>query len=604
MQNLINVIIFLVLSSVNVNGNQYKSLIINTQARESITLDGKWDIIVDPYETGYYNHRYQPSESGYFKDARMENPSDLVEYSFESGPKIYVPGDWNTQDDKLFFYEGTVWYRRVFDVTVESDKRSFLYFGAVNYESVIYLNGEKIGEHTGGFTPFNIEVTGKLKKGKNFVILKVDNTRKREAVPTVNTDWWNYGGITRSVKLIKTPKTFVRDYFVQLEKGNLKNIKGWVQLDGTQKEQQVTVSIPELSIEKELHTDASGRAGFEIPAKKISYWNPENPKLYNVIIHTETDKVEEKIGFRSIEVKGGDILLNGESVFLRGICLHEEVPYNDGRANNESHARTLLSWAKEMNCNFVRLAHYPHNEHMTRMADEMGLMVWSEIPVYWTILWDDPAVYENAANQLGEMITRDKNKASIIMWSVANETPVIDERVTFLGNLAALARELDPTRLITAALDTQSSDEEGKVIDDPLAAIVDVIGINSYCGWYGPDLPGACDNLKWKNPYNKPMIMSEFGGGALQGYHGTELDRWTEEYQASVYEHNLEMIKNISFLRGTTPWILKDFRSARRPLPEIQDYWNRKGLISDRGIKKKAFWIMKKFYDEIEQNWK
>lgn len=579
------------------------NLIINTANRQVQSLDGHWDVMIDPFETGYYNHRYQPSQTGYFKDAKMENPYDLVEYSFEDSPKLMVPSDWNTQDERLFFYEGTIWYRKVFDYDKSNDQRAFLYFGAVNYEAQVYFNGEKIGDHTGGFTPFNFEVTNQIMEGENTVILKVDNQRSREAVPTVNFDWWNYGGITRPVKLITTPVTFIADYFVQLAPDNKQKIQGWVKLNGKNKASQtVTISIPELRINQELNSNEDGIASFSIDARP-ELWSPEQPKLYQVQISRGNEQINDDIGFRTIQVKGEDILLNGESVFLRGVCLHEESPLTDGRAYTEEEAKILLGWAKEMNCNFVRLAHYPHNEHMIRMADQMGIMVWSEIPVYWTILWEDPAVFENASNQLEEMINRDKNKASIILWSVANETPVNSKRVDFLTRLANKARDIDPTRLITAALDTQSSDEEGKTIDDPLAEVVDVIGINSYCGWYGAALPETCGNIRWKNPYKKPMIMSEFGGGALQGYHGDPLDRWTEEYQAAVYRNNLEMMKNISFLRGTTPWILKDFRSPKRPLPNVQDYWNRKGLISNRGIKKQAFFVMKDFYQQIQEDW-
>src|SRR5690606_14653459 len=133
-------------------------------------------------------------------------------------------------------------------------------------------------------------------------------------------------------------------------------------------------------------------------------------------------------------------------------------------------------------------------------------------------------------------------------------------------------------------------------IDDPLSGVVDVIGINNYCGWYG-GTPESCAGIKWRSKYNKPVIMSEVGGGALQGYHGDVDQRWTEEYQAAVYRHNLAMMDNIPFLRGITPWILKDFRSPRRPLPGIQDYWNRKGLVSDSGIKKQAWQVLHDYYE-------
>lgn len=276
--------------------------------------------------------------------------------------------------------------------------------------------------------------------------------------------------------------------------------------------------------------------------------------------------------------------------------MHEEAP-GGGRAWSEAHARQLLGWVKDLGANFVRLAHYPHNENMTRVADELGLMVWSEIPVYWTVDFTSEAVRNKAEDQLVEMVTRDRNRASVIMWSVANETPAVPGRNAFLTHLVETARSLDPGRLVTAALDTQRHEAGFKVIEDPMAEVVDVIGINSYCGWYGPDRPQDCAPVEWRSAYGKPVIMSEFGGGALQGNHGQADHRWTEEYQADVYRYNLEMIDRIEFLRGTTPWILMDFRSPRRPLPGIQDFWNRKGLLSERGERKAAWQVLKDYYE-------
>jgi beta-glucuronidase len=149
--------------------------------------------------------------------------------------------------------------------------------------------------------------------------------------------------------------------------------------------------------------------------------------------------------------------------------------------------------------------------------------------------------------------------------------------------------------LITAALDTHSSNEFGKIIDDPFTRFVDVIGVNSYCGWYS-DTPESCAGLRWQSEYNKPIIISEFGAGAKQGFHGDEQQRFTEEHQALVYKNNLVMLDNIGALRGVTPWILKDFRSPRRPLPAIQDFWNRKGLLSENGTRKQAWYLMKDWY--------
>jgi beta-glucuronidase len=578
---------------------QQTGLIANTDGRKTIALDGAWQTIVDPYESGYYDYRYQPSANGYFKNAKPKSPSDLIEYDFDKSKTLKVPGDWNTQSDKLFFYEGTVWYKKSFDYPLKPDTRVFVYFGAANYRADVYLNGEKLGHHVGGFTPFNFEITKLVRDTGNFLIVKVDNRRSRDGVPTMMTDWWNYGGITRGVKLVEAPSTFVHDYFVQLQKGSRQRISGWVRLAGDKPAQKVTIRVPEAAITKSFTTDASGFAAIDFNAE-LRLWSPEDPKLYDVVIEAETDRVRDQIGFRSIETHGTDILLNGRPVFLRGVCLHEEAPIRGGRAYSREDALKLLGWARELGVNFVRLAHYPHNELIVREADRMGIMVWSEIPVYWTILWENPETFENARNQLSEMIARDKNRASVVIWSVANETPLSEARLTFLKNLVSHARSLDSTRLLSAAMERHYTDATTQMIDDPLGEYLDVLGCNEYVGWYD-GLPAKADGLEWKSKYDKPLIMSEFGADALYGHHGDVLARWTEEYQENLYRHQIAMLKRIPFLRGAAPWILTDFRSPRRPLPGIQDYWNRKGLISSGGEKKKAFYVMQQWYRELQR---
>jgi beta-glucuronidase len=578
--------------------------VTNPGARHAVSLDGKWRTIVDPYENGYYDYRLQPSNDGYFRNAKPKDKSQLIEYDFDSSATLDVPGDWNSQREDLFFYEGTVWYKRSFDYPVQPGTRLILYFGAANYEAIVYLNGEKLGTHTGGFTPFAFEVTGKVKPKDNFVVVKVDNKRRRDGVPTVNTDWWNYGGLTRGVSLIVVPETYLQDYFVQLQKGSPNIVAGWVKLNGPRASQRVTVSLPEAGASAIVTTDANGYAALSFPAK-LTLWSPESPKLYDVAIDAETETVHEAIGFRTIETRGTDILLNGKPIFLRGVSVHEEAPFRAGRAFSVEDARTLLGWAKEMGCNFVRLAHYPHNENMLREADRMGLLVWSESPVYWTIDWENKTTFANASNQVAESVARDKNRASIILWSVANETPVSAPRTAFLVKLVEQVRAADPTRLLTAAMEHHSEGATPTanpvVINDPLGTVLDVLGCNEYIGWYD-GMPEKADHTTWKSNYQKPLIMSEFGADALYGLHGDPMAKFTEEYQEDVFRHQVRMLARIPILRGTTPWVLMDFRSPRRSLPGIQDWFNRKGLVSVRGEKKKAFFVMQEFYRSKRTN--
>ncbi|MFA5045766.1 MAG: glycoside hydrolase family 2 TIM barrel-domain containing protein [Paludibacter sp.] len=589
------------------SGNE--NLIQNPSGRNTTTLNGKWNYIIDPYETGYYDYRYKPYDESpnpgngaFYLDKKQKNKSDLIEYSFDKSPTLWVPGDWNSQDEKLLYYEGTIWYRRLFDYAKKStDHRIFIHFGAANYESDVYLNGKKLGKHIGGFTPFNYEITTLLKEEGNSLVVKVDNKRKPEAVPTLNTDWWNYGGITRDVSLVEVSKTFIQDYLVQVKKGSENLITGYVQLNGDLNQQTVKITIPELKVSTEVKTDSTGKATFSIKPKRIDYWCPENPKLYQVEISCNDNTISDKIGFRTIETRGTDILLNGKSIFLRGICIHAENALRGGRAYSTEDAQMLLNSAKELNCNYVRLAHYPHMEKMIRLADEMGILVWEEDPVYWTIQWENPATLANAMQQLSDVISRDKNRASVIIWSMANETPVSDARTEFLKKLAAHARSLDDTRLISAALETHNNpaDPNERIVQDPFADYVDIVNFNQYIGWYD-GLPEKCDRIHWTINYNKPVMISEFGAGALQGMHGDAQTRWTEEYQEDLYARTLKMLSKIPQFRGVTPWILYDFRSPRRVLPNIQDGWNRKGVISQNGTKKKAFFVLKNFYKEME----
>ena len=298
------------------------SSINNIPNRTTISLNGSWHYIVDPYETGL--------KARFYPNAKPKDKNDLVEYDFDKADMLNVPGDWNTQKKELFFYEGPVWYKKSFSYHKREHTRVFVYFGAANYFTRAYLNGEALGEHEGGFTPFNFEITDKIKEGDNFLVIEVNNARRRDAVPALNTDWWNYGGLTRDVVLVEEPETFIQDYVVQLAKGSGQEISGWVQLDGSMARQQVTLEIQEAGIKKTVLTDAGGRAEFRLPAK-LDLWSPSHPKLYDVVLSSGGDKVHDSIGFRTVETRGTQVLLNGKPIFLRGISMHEEAPIRGGR---------------------------------------------------------------------------------------------------------------------------------------------------------------------------------------------------------------------------------------------------------------------------------
>jgi len=568
--------------------------------RPAISLDGNWSTIVDPYFSGLFSFHHEEKKNGWFMNQKAK-PDDPfpTEYNFAKAPTLKVPGDWNTQRESLFYYEGPIWYQRDFTYQPKPDTRVFLHVGAANYRSWFWINGTKVCEHEGGYTSFNCEVTSVVHAGDNFVVAAVDNTRHEDGVPTLETDWWNYGGLTRTVSLIEVPTAFIDQYDVHLSRSEASVIEGWVHFAGpleAMSKTAVTVEIPELKDKMSISADKIGKVYFHARVEGLQRWSPETPKLYKVFLRAGLDTIEDEIGFRTVETRGTQILLNGKPIFLRGVCIHAEAPYRTGRAYSDKDAEILLGWAKELGSNCVRLAHYPHDESMLRAADRMGLLVWSENPVYWALQFDNPKVLAKAEQQLDEEIGTSRNHAAIILWSMANETPNNEARTHFIGTLATRARELDSTRLITAALLVRGEGHT-KIVDDPLGKSLDVIGVNEYIGWYEQHAEAA-DITEWKIDYQKPMIMSEFGGDARAGLHGGDNDRWTEEYQANIYRHQLPMLNRIPQLRGMSPWVLMDFRSPNRPLAGIQDEFNRKGLISDQGQKKAAFFILQKAYQD------
>jgi len=589
-------IILIIAGNFIVMGNLFaQTAMTNVAARHTTSLNGKWQAIIDPTDVGTWRQVW--------KEPFAQKKTDFFEYSFEGGPMLNVPGDFNTQMPELTYLEGTVWYKNAFQSTKNTGKRLFLHFGAVNYMATVYLNGNKIGSHEGGFTPFQIEITDLLKEGDNALVVKVNNQRLKDGIPGQGYDWFNYGGITRDVNLIQTNDTYIDDYCIQLKKHSKNEVAGWVKVIGSNLNQNVRIIIPEMNINYKTKTNSNGLAEVTFKAS-CKLWSPENPTLYKVIIQSETDTVSDEIGFRSIETNGSKILLNGKPIFFKGVNIHEEAALKAAKATSEADALTLLTQAKELGCNLVRLAHYPHNEYMVKLAEKMGIMVWDEIPVYQNIEFSTPGVTQKMSLMLREMIKRDRNRCGVVIWSIANETyTTTPGRDNALIDLSKECRQLDSTRLITTVTCNQGYDKNTVNVWDPIFNYVDIISVNEYIGWYVP-WQGKPEDTKWKLVNNdKPVILSEFGGEALFGNKGVPTDEansWSEEYQEQIYKDQIEMFQHVPNLAGLCPWILADFRSLSRLQPVYQKGWNRKGLLSDKGEKKKAWYVMKKYYESIK----
>lgn len=578
----------------NIQYGSAQELLVNVYGRQYTLLNGKWNAIIDPYQQG--------RKTAIYRNRALKDKADFKEYAFEGGLRLNVPSDWNSQIPELKYYEGTMWYARKFEINKKSDENLFLYFGAVNYRCRVYLNGTLIGSHEGGFTPFQFNVTNVVKEGGNFLAVEVDNTRTADAIPALSFDWWNYGGITRDVMLVHTPKNYIRDYFIQLDKYDSDRVHE-VQLSAQNAGQLVKIEIPELKIANKVFTDGTGLAKATFRVRNLERWSPQAPKLYQVIVSSEVDEVKENIGFRNLYVKNTQIYLNDSPVFMKSIGLHEEISQRQGRAYSEQDAIALLSEAKGLGVNMIRLAHYPQNEYIVRLAEQMGLMLWEEIPVWQGIDFKDSSTRLKAQRMYTEMLLRDRNRCALTFWGVANETAPSESRNAFLKSLVELCHKMDTTRLITAAFDLPKLNSETNAfeMEDDFIENLDVVSINKYMGWYHR-WPMSPSEIRWNVALDKPLIFSEFGGEALYGQSGdsTVTSSWSEEYQEKLYKDNLEMFKYIPNLAGISPWILFDFRSPYRFHPTNQEGWNRKGLISDQGYRKKAWYVMKEYYESIK----
>lgn len=549
-------------------------------------------MLIDPTGTGQWLRVWE--------ERQPTKKTDFVEYAFDDAYTLHVPGDFNSQRRELTYFEGTVWYKKTFTYVPAVDKRIFLYFGAVNYKADVYVNGEWVGDHEGGFTPFQFEVTNKIKAGKNALVVQVNNQRQPHGIPGLGYDWLNYGGITRDVYLIETDQTFIEDYHIQLQKGSLNQVSGWVKLNGPQAQQRVTIEIPEIKLRYNATTNLDGFARLHFPVR-VKHWSPDSPKRYHVSIQSATDNIVDTIGFRSIAVQETQVLLNGKPVFLKAVNIHEENPEKAARAYSTTDALLLLREAKALGCNLVRLVHYPHHEHMVKEAEKMGLMVWSELPVYQHIAFSDQQVPAKLATMLEAMIHRDRNRSAVVIWSLSNETyPGTADRNKVLIDLTKKSRMLDSTRLIVHVANTQHYHDNTMTIRDTLYHYSDLVAINEYIGWYIP-WQGKPSEVAWDTPFaNKPLFIAEFGGEAMAGSEGPtdEAAYWTEAYQADIYSKQIEMFKHCPNLCGVCPWILFDYKSPGRMHPVYQRGYNRKGLVSEKGIRKKAWYVMSDYYSQ------
>jgi beta-glucuronidase len=593
--------------------------LINSTGRQGESLNGLWNFGVDLYDTCRRAHWFKEET---FNARGNPMPPD---WDWESWERINVPSCWNMERRELYYFEGSGIYTRTFRYTPKQEhERLFLRFEGAAYRTSVFLNRKFMGTHDGASTPFNVEITGAV-QAENRIVLAVDARRSPLRVPMENTDWFNYGGLYRDIYLIRVPRLFIKDWFIRLvPDGTYAKIAADIILS-EEVRGEVLLEIPELRVKQNIAVQG-GKGSALIPAKP-ELWSPGAPKRYDLSLscypdscypegagcpdschldscHPEgagcpegkpaVDTVHDRIGFREIKTRGSELFLNGKKIFLKGICVHEDH-LELGKTTSPEIIRAVIRDLKELGGNYLRLAHYPHDPRFAQIADEEGVLLWEEVPVYWAIAFENPDTYRDAENQLTELILRDRNRASVILWSVGNENADTGPRYAFMSDLVKKARSLDGSRLVSAAC---LIDHDMLMIRDRLADVLDVIGINEYYGWYDPDFDKLPKILANSNP-GKPVLICEFGGGARKGHRGSVDDLFTEDKQKALYEQQTETFKKCAYIAGCSPWILYDFRCPRR-INRYQEGFNRKGLIdADRQSKKPAFYVMQKFYREL-----
>ena len=549
-------------------------------------------------------------------------------YSSEAGPawaKIQVPGSFDQALRNNVLYQGKAWYRTSFEVAPALGERVLLRFDGVAIRGKVWVNGTPAGEHLFPYTGFTLDVTALVRTGSNRLVVEADNQLLKDAIPDTScTGWWNYGGINRGVWLETVPEVWATNLAATTKRNAA---GGWdLGVGATVRNAAAAGRGPVTAMLSAVLTDAGGRAVWTgewtealAPGatnttgggavRNVEAWSPERPALYRLKLTVRaggaTFETTAPVGFRQIEVKGTKILLNGEPVFFKGVSYHEMYPGAGMTLSREQVRRDLLDM-KAMGANFVRLAHYSHDRQVYELADELGLMVWSEIPAWqtWAETLGSDAVWNTyGAPQLREMIEQRRMHPSVVVWSVGNEFPSDREPVAkYVARATAWVRELDETRLVTFASDRREKD----IAFDA----VDFIAINEYFGWYYGaigDFAGILDKVHEKWP-GKPIVVSEFGSESIVGWKNAALKDsgmdYSEDYHMKLVGTHLGYIfdpARSGYMSGALLWVYADFPNPsafqRSPAqPPVAAYMNLKGLVTDDRRHKRVWAVVQRAF--------
>lgn len=556
------------------------------------------------------------------------------QFKFETSnewSEVQIPHTWNNLDGQNGgedYLRGVGIYEKKFSVPKEwKDKEIYIEFDAANSISEVFVNGQYVGNHLGGYSRFRFDITKYINlKEENKVLVKVSNDKDDKRTYPDNADFTFYGGIYRSVRLMAVSKEhFALNeegsngvYVTAMPKDNMAEVKVLCKFENiTCGELKFTIKDPEGKIIKGSKNIDSTSVEVDFKIENPILWNlKEKGNLYNItatLVNIDgqvIDEVEDTFGIRELKVdEAGNFILNGEKIRLNGVARHQDRK-DKGWAISKEDMKEDLAIIKEIGANSVRLAHYQHDSFFYDLCDDEGILVWAEIPFIST-LNENPAAFHNAKSQLRELILQNWNHPSICLWGVQNEITMSgesDEITSQVKELNELAKKLDPSRL------TYSAQFMALDIKNPLNEITDVQGYNLYYGWY----VGECEDFRtWAKDFHeiypgKPLVITEYGADGLMKYHSKTPKQgdYSEEYQGVYHEKNYEIMMESPWVGGSFVWNMFDFASNGREEGGVPGI-NHKGLVShDRKEKKdtfyyyKAMWSSEPFIHLCSRSWK
>ncbi len=582
---------------------------IQNDVRNRLDLSGIWDFQPDPEEVG--------AQSGWFNGLTQARP-------------IAVPGSWNEQYEDLFNYFGLSWYaRRTYIPAGWRGQRVFIRVGSACYRATVYINGVEVGSHEGGHLPFAFDITDVVQwDAENLIVISVENHLQPTRVPSANLssplgggmlasyprtsyDFFPFAGLHRPVVLFSVPPTHIEDVTVVT---GISGADGMVKVTARLNQALAASGSAVLtgggrSVRAEL-SFAEGVAEATLTVPEARLWSDKDPFLYDLTVTAGDDRYTLQVGIRTIEVQGGKILLNGRPVQLNGYGRHEDF-FASGKGLNLPvlvKDYQLMRWT---GANAYRTAHYPYSEEEMQLADREGFLIIDETPATNLQFESEEHAAERlrvCLQQLDELIARDKNHPSVVMWSVANEPlprdlrratpsgevdPTIERGRAFLETLVRRARQLDPTRPVTLAGVMGAPNDWMRECD--------VICVNRYWGWYvfGGELEKALEHLDrelddlWAT-FNRPVIVTEFGADTVAGMHGHPALMWSEEYQAALIRGYLEVAARKEYVAGMQVWNFADFAAVQSPMRVGGT--NLKGVFTRARQPKMAAHVLREFW--------